>query len=103
MGASEAWGVDRFATIPGAYPTRSIKPNVRNTQRKDKSKLKVKGFYLKSGKNQLNKTTNKKSPATVRGSVVQAPKWTSTVTNLKTTSPAGKYESSVVIKKALSR
>lgn len=103
LGDSETWGVDRFATIPGTLPTRSIKPNVRNTQRKDKSKLKVVGFYIKSAKTQLNKTINKKIPATVRGLVVQSPKWTSTVTDLKTTSPAGKYKSSVVIKKTLSR
>lgn len=96
LGSSNSWGVDRFVEAPNTKKTRTIKPNIKNTQRKDISKLKVKGFYNKTSNRNLTMLKNKKSSA-------QAPKWSSSVKDLKTTTPTSTYKPSFIVKKLLNK
>jgi phage protein D len=96
LGKPNSWGAEPSITAPNKQQIRVIKPNVRNTQKKDKSKLKVKGFYnKKKSTGSLVKLANKK--------VSESPKWSSSIKDLKTPTPTGKYKPPVVVNRLLSR
>lgn len=94
LGSSNSWGSEPGVTAPNTRQKRVIKPNVRNTQKKVNSKLKIKGFYnKKKSTGSLVKLSNKK--------VNQSPTWTSSAINLKATTPAGKPKPAVVVNRLL--
>lgn len=96
LGKPNSWGSEPGVTAPNKQQIRIIKPNVKNTKKKDKSKLKVKGFYnKKKSTGSIVKLNNKK--------VLQSPKWSSSVRDLKTVTPVGKYKPPVVVKRLLGR
>lgn len=93
LGGSNSWGAEPTVSAPNRKQIRVIKPNVRNTQKKDKSKLKTKGFYNKKSNGSIVKLKNKVT--------TQSPKWSSSISDLKTPNPAGKYKPPVVVKRLL--
>lgn len=96
LGKSNSWGAEPGVSSPNNRPTRTIKPNVKNTQKKDKPKLKTKGFYnKKKSVGSINKLSNKR--------VSESPKWSSSTKDLKTPTPAGRYKPPVVVNRLLSR
>lgn len=96
LGKSNNW--DRFGLIenPSSEEKRIIKPNVRNTKTKNKTKLKVSGFYKKTSNSSLNKLNNKKAQT-------MSPKWSSTLRDLRVVQPTSSYKPPVVIKRLLKK
>jgi len=87
------------STVPSVSPKRSIKPNVRNTRKKDVSKLKVKGFYNKKTVGTALTLKNKKTPPRINNSSSKSPTWGSSVKDLKQEAITPKYKPAVVIKR----
>ena len=96
LGKPNSWGAEPGVTSPSKQPIRVIKPNIRNTQKKDKPKLKIKGFYnKKKSTGSLVKVSNKR--------VSESPKWSSSLTDLRTPTSVNKYKPAVVVNRLLSR
>lgn len=96
LGMSNKWGSQGFIANPTSFGKRIIKPNIRNTKSKNKTVLKVKGFYNKTSNLSLNKLNNKKVTSL-------APRWTSTQRDLRRVESTNKYKPAVVVNRLLNR